>query len=284
MQTISEIRALLEERGLQPKHRLGQNFLHDQNLLRKLINAADLSPGDLVLEVGPGTGTLTEGLLDSGARVVAVELDEELASLVQDRLGDNINFRLVRGDCLKSKHEISPAVLAALAETAAEPQPRFRLVANLPYQSASPLIINLLLHHPQCSGLFVTIQKEVADRILAGPGSKTYGTLSIICRAFSRIERIANCPPSCFWPQPKITSSMLALRRRPDSETADINPGQLSALLQLLFSKRRKQLGSILGRDFPFPAGITPTARPEQLTVEQLIKLSNIPRATEAKS
>ncbi|HEB61029.1 MAG TPA: ribosomal RNA small subunit methyltransferase A, partial [Phycisphaeraceae bacterium] len=246
--------------------------------------AADLSPGDLVLEVGPGTGTLTEGLLDSDARVVAVELDEELASLVQDRLGDNINFRLVRGDCLKSKHEISPAVLAALAETASESQPRFRLVANLPYQAASPLVLNLLLHHPQCSGLFVTIQKEVADRILAGPGSKTYGTLSIICRAFSRIERIANCPPSCFWPQPKITSSMLALRRRPDSETADINPGQLSALLQLLFSKRRKQLGSILGRDFPFPAGITPTARPEQLTVEQLIKLSNILRATEAKS
>lgn len=283
MQTLSEIKTLLAERGLRPRHRLGQNFLHDQNLLRKLVSAADIGPNDVVLEVGPGTGTLTEALLAAGARVVAVELDRDLASLVRDRFEDEQRLTLIEGDCLASKHALSPEVLAALAaaELTEGAPPRFKLVANLPYQAASPLIATLLIDHPLCTGMYITIQREVADRIAAKPGGKDYGSLSVICQALAEVERLAICPPSCFWPQPKVTSAMLALRRRSfgGSAEAPFDPQALADLLHELFSKRRKQLGSILGRDFPFPQGISPSARPEQLSVEQILSLLAARRA-----
>ncbi len=276
MQTLSEIKFLLAERGLTPKHRLGQNFLHDHNLLKKLVAAAEVAPGDLVLEVGPGTGTLTEALLEAGARVVACELDRDLATLIRDRFDGVSQLTLVEGDCLASKRSLSPEVLAVLGQDrAGSKRPPFRLVANLPYQAASPLIATLLSDHPECSGLFVTIQREVGDRIATKAGGKEYGTLTVLCQALAEIERLAVCPPSCFWPQPKVTSAMLALRRRSfgGDGLPPFDPHALSDLLHRLFSKRRKQLGSILGRDFPFPEGINPGARPEQLDVEAILNL-----------
>ncbi len=263
MQTLTEIKGLLAERGVRPKKRFGQHFLHDQNLLRRLVKAAAVQPGQLVLEVGPGTGTLTETLLDAGAEVVACEIDPVLASIVRDRLGERVC--LVEGDCLGRGRRLAPALVAALGER------RFTLVANLPYQTASTLIAALLIHHPRCEGQFVTIQKEVADRLLAASGTKAFGALTVIVRALAEVELVARVPPTCFWPQPQVDSTMFSIRPRPGHGIDD--PAGLADFAARLFSKRRKQLGTILGRDVAWPPGVTPDLRPEQLTIAQLTLL-----------
>lgn len=263
MQTLSEIRELLNERGLKPLRRFGQNFLHDHNQLRKLVDAADISPGDLVLEVGPGTGTLTEALLEREARVIAAEIDEGLADLVRDRFGDRI--QLIRGDCLASGRQLAPAIQEAIADSS------WTLVANLPYQAASPLMIELLLNHPRCKGQHVTIQREVADRLVASPGDRQRGPLGILATTFGEVERIGDIPGSCFWPAPKVTSSMVSIRPRSDRPELDGNA--FARFISMLFAQRRKQLGRIFGRDTELPHGIDPTWRAEVLSDRQLIEL-----------
>jgi len=275
MQTLSEIRALLYERGLHPKHRLGQNFLHDKNILAKLIDAADLQPGELVLEIGPGTGTLTEALLDAGARLLACEIDSDIASIIEDRLSGRV--QLICGDCLDSHRRLSCEIVSALGD-----QP-FKLVANLPFQIASPLLCTMLIHHPRCMGQYVTIQKEVADRILADPSTKEYGPLSIIVGALADVKRICTVKPSCFWPPPKVESAMVSIFPSPfgrgvrgeGSSALDTTQQRqdFARFVTQLFTKRRKQLGTILGRDGEWPTGVTADLRPEALRVERIVTL-----------
>jgi 16S rRNA (adenine1518-N6/adenine1519-N6)-dimethyltransferase len=263
MQSIREIRELLAAHGLSPRHRLGQNFLHDQNQIRRMISAANIEPGTLVLEVGPGTGTLTEGLLEAKAQVIACELDEGLADLIAARFEDRIE--LIRGDCLAKGRRLNQAVVERLADRP------FTLVANLPYQVASALMIELLLHHPNCQSQLVTIQREVADRLIASPGSKARGPLGILATCFAQVERIGDIPPSCFWPQPKVTSSLVSIRPRVD--VPDCDREGFARFITTLFSSRRKQLGRIFGRDRTWPEGIDPIWRPEVLTNLQLLSL-----------
>ncbi len=265
MQTLTDIRRLLDSRGLSPRKSLGQNFLIDHNLIRKLVDASGIGAGDLVLEIGPGTGTLTDELLDRGCRVIACEIDEHLAALLRDRFAEREGFTLVEGDCLESKRELSRATAAALARRP------FTLVANLPYNAATPLMLTLLCEHPECRGLFVTIQREVADRLLAAPGTRDYGPLAVVAQAVGEVLHIATLPPECFWPRPDVTSAMAAVVRRPSPLAPDARA--LADFCQKLFSQRRKQLGSVLGRGGRWPEGISPTQRAEQLTVEQLIAL-----------
>ncbi|MEM1109117.1 MAG: 16S rRNA (adenine(1518)-N(6)/adenine(1519)-N(6))-dimethyltransferase RsmA [Planctomycetota bacterium] len=266
-QTLTEIKQLLAAHGLRPKHKFGQNFLHDGNHMARIMAAADLSPGDVVLEVGPGTGALTERLLDEGATVIASEIDTDLEPVLRGQLasaGDR--FNLVMGDVLANKREINPALVAQI-----NGRP-FKLIANLPYNIASPLLANLVVDHPDMSDAVVMIQKEVADRLAADPGGKDYGPLGILIQALCEVRTVGTLPPACFWPPPKVASAVVHLRRRETPITDD--PPALSNLLQTLFTKRRKQLGSILGRDTALPDGIDPNARPESLTVEQLVVLS----------
>lgn len=259
---MSEIRAMLSERGLSPRHRFGQNFLHDHNVLTKLIDAAQLSEGDLVLEVGPGTGTLTEALLEKGCRVVACELDRGLGDLVEERLGDSI--QLIRGDCLTKRH-LNEEVARAMGDAP------WKLVSNLPYQIASPLIVDLMANHPHCEGEFVTIQFEVAQRLMAEVDSSDWGVLSILTQRLADVSLIAKVPPTCFWPPPKITSACVSIVRR---ETLPPEESESFAkFVTQLFTKRRKQLGAILGRDQVLPEGIDPSARPSTLTIAQLESL-----------
>lgn len=266
MQSISEIRAILSERGLRPRHRFGQNFLHDKNQLIKLVDAADVSSGDLVLEVGPGTGTLTETLLERGAEVIACELDRDLAGIIADRLGDRVT--LIVGDALQRGRQLNPQIVSAIDGR------EFKLVANLPYNIASPLMAALLLDHPNCIGQYVTIQKEVADRLLASPGTKAYGPLTVIVQAFGMVHRLAVLKPTSFWPQPKVSSAMVEIVPKRDHGIDDA--AAFAAFITGLFAKRRKQLGAIFGRDRPdeqWPADVTPDMRPESLDVDQLIAL-----------
>ena len=284
MQSISHIRTLLDQYGLHPKKRFGQNFLHDHNQLRKLIDAAHVQAGDVVLEVGPGTGTLTETLLDAGAQVIAVEIDRDLAALLQETLGERIT--LIEADCLDKGRTLNPAIVREIGERP------FKMVANLPYNAASPLMTALLLDHPTCTRQCVTIQKEVADRLTASPSTKAYGPLGIIVQALARVEKIGTVPASCFWPQPQVVSAMVAITpidftslehtghpltgvtaatEHPLAESA--NRHAFARFITDLFSKRRKQLGSIIADHAHLPAGVVPRQRPETLSVEQLIAL-----------
>lgn len=269
-QTLSIIKSLLAAHGMHPRKRFGQNFLHDQNKVRAIVEAAQIVPRQTVLEVGPGTGVLTEAMLEAGARVVAVEIDSDLCAILRDRIGpDTERFTLINDDVLAGKHELNPAVVSRLNPQAQNP---FMLVANLPYNIASPLIATLVMDHPAMTRGIVMVQREVADRLTAGPGGKEYGPLGILVQAMAELELVTILSPHCFWPAPQVESAVVKLTRRDRPLTDD--PHRLAGLLHKLFSKRRKQIGTILGRDTPLPPGIEPTARPEQLSIEQLIVLA----------
>ncbi|MSR29552.1 MAG: ribosomal RNA small subunit methyltransferase A [Phycisphaerales bacterium] len=268
---------MLEMRGIRPRHRLGQNFLHDQNQIRRLVARAGVARGDLVLEVGPGTGALTEALVEAGATVVACEIDPEMVAILSERVVARHagQVRVVLGDCLDGKHSLSAALTEALArEFTGRP---FRLVANLPYQAATPLMILLLTTRPDCTGQFVTIQREVADRIVATPGSRDYGAISVYALLLARCEIFGELAPSCFWPAPEVTSAMLSIERRPDAPAMDFRA--LGLFLHTLFSKRRKQIGTILGRETVWPDGVLPAMRPEQLSPNQIVALMMVTAA-----
>jgi 16S rRNA (adenine1518-N6/adenine1519-N6)-dimethyltransferase len=262
VQRLSEIKTMLADRGLHPRHRFGQNFLHDHNFLKRLVASAGVKRGDLVLEVGPGTGTLTEALIAEGADVIAVEIDRDLAELVQSRLGEQI--RLICGDCLGKSRRLAPELVAAIGGRP------FKLVANLPYQVASPLMCELLLTHANCVGQWITIQNEVADRLLASPGTAAWGPLSVIVRAMASVERLAVLPPTCFWPTPKVTSAMVGII---PTHTGRSDPHAFAAFVTKLFSTRRKQLGGVLGRELVTSVGIDPMWRCERLSIDEFWRL-----------
>ena len=277
-QTLTEIKQLLAAHGLHPKKRFGQNFLHDGNHMRRIMDAAGIREGELILEVGPGTGALTERLLEAGANVIAVEIDTDMQPILHDRLapfGDR--FQLHLGDILENKHTLNPKVIGLLRihPPSAIPHPPshipFKLIANLPYNIASPLLVNLAIDHPEMGTAVVMIQKEVAERITASPGGKDYGPLSVMLQAMYETDVVGTLSPACFWPAPKVASAVVRLVRRASPLTDD--PAKLSGILQKLFQKRRKQLGAILGRDNPLPADISPDARCESLTVQQFVRL-----------
>lgn len=265
-QTLSDIKRLLASQNVFPKKRFGQNFLHDHNQLDKILNAAGVAEGDLVVEVGPGTGALTCRLLHGGSIVIAVEIDNDMAAILTSEFGQHDAFTLIHDDVLAGKHAINPKLIEAVGDRP------FKLVANLPYNVASPLMINLIRQCPAMSDMIVMVQKEVADRMAAKHGGKDYGPLSILVQAACSVERIATLPPGCFWPPPKIDSAVIKLTRLDQPLTQDLDA--LSTMCQKLFQKRRKQLGAILGRDRAWPEGVEPTMRPEGLTVEQVVELA----------
>lgn len=264
-QSLAEIRAMLAERGLSPRRRFGQNFLIDRNLVARLADASGAGAGDLVLEVGPGTGTLTEALLGRGCEVVACELDRGLAALLRERLGGRPGFTLVEGDCLAGKRDISGDLLAALGGRP------FRLVANLPYGAASPLILALLTRHPECLGQFVTIQREVGERLTARPATPAYGSIGVVAQTLASVRVLATLPPECFWPRPEVTSVMVSLEPRAGHGVDD--PPSFADFCQRALSGRRKQLGSVLGRGSAWPTGVSPTDRAESLAPERFVDL-----------
>jgi|TARA_B100001964_G_C14252504_1_gene610617 16S rRNA (adenine1518-N6/adenine1519-N6)-dimethyltransferase len=262
---------MLDEYGLSPLHRLGQNFLHDHNILTKLVDASGVQEGDLVVEIGSGTGTLTEALLDRGCRVIACELDKGLTGLLRDRFGDSIN--LIHGDCLKKKR-LNQEIVEAVGEE------QWRLVANLPYQIASPLLVDVLVNHSGCLGQYVTIQYEVAQRLMAKVNSAQWGVLSILVQRNADISLITKVPNTCFWPQPKILSACVQVIPK-----KGIEPNQsddFAKFVTMLFASRRKQLGSIVGRNAQFPEGVNPEMRPSTLTIHQLEELCAMVKTSKA--
>ncbi len=247
VQTKREIEALLHTAGLHPRKRFGQHFLVDGNLMRKLVASVELRSGDVVLEVGPGTGGLTDLLVPRVRQVVAVEVDRNLCAILEDRFADAGNIMFISGDVLERKHALLSHVVEAIKGSETGDGGSVKLVANLPYQIATPLVINLLVDHPQVRRLCFTVQAEVGERIMAQPGCKAYGPISILTRVLCDITSIGRVPPAAFWPRPAVDSVMLRLdvKDSPPVDRASVHA--FAGLIRGVFDHRRKTLRSALG-------------------------------------
>jgi 16S rRNA (adenine1518-N6/adenine1519-N6)-dimethyltransferase len=242
VQTKREIQTLLAAAGRRPNKRYGQHFLIDGNLMRKLVDEAQISPGDTVLEVGGGTGGLTDLLAQVARHVVVVEVDGALASVLADRFAGCEQVTLLECDALTGKHTIAPAVLEALKRHAPPAGGEYLLVANLPYSIASPLIVNLLVAEPRVERLCFTVQKEVAQRLMARAGSKDFGPLSIAAQTVCAVRRVAWLPASAFWPAPQVESAMLRLDRQEHPFEQGEALRRFFDLVHAGFAHRRKTL------------------------------------------
>ena len=279
VQTKREIERTLAAAGLHPRKRFGQHFLIDGNLMRRLIESAELTPDDLVLEVGPGTGGLTDLLLSHAGHVLCVEIDRDLAAIVSERFRDADKITLIQGDVLVSKHTIHVPVAQVIRDYVGRGGGCVKLVANLPYQVATPLVMNLLIDYPQVRRMCFTVQAEVGERITAEPGGKDYGPLSILCQCLCTIATLARIGPSCFWPAPAVDTVMLRLDVRDDAIVARGELPAFAAFVRSVFEHRRKQfrtaLKHVLGDEtrLRLPVGFDDTRRPEQLSFHEWVAL-----------
>ncbi|HET6246231.1 MAG TPA: 16S rRNA (adenine(1518)-N(6)/adenine(1519)-N(6))-dimethyltransferase RsmA [Tepidisphaeraceae bacterium] len=272
-QSKHEIESLLTQAGSHPRHRFGQNFMIDQNLVRIVADAGQIGRDDLVLEVGPGTGTLTEELLDRGGHIVAVEIDRDLAALLKARFASRENFTLIEGDALAGKHALNPQILATLASPQFAGKPR-KLVANLPYHIASPLIIELLIAGVDL--LAFTVQKEVGLRLKAPAGSDDYGPLSVMAQMLAAVEVLRTLSPQAFWPAPTIDSALVRMTRH---DRLGGRANEFSRFIHALFSFRRKMLRKALSNagydagQLVQASGLDGHRRPEEFSPEELYGL-----------
>jgi 16S rRNA (adenine1518-N6/adenine1519-N6)-dimethyltransferase len=266
----AEIRALADQLGVRPTKTLGQNFLHDPNTIRRIVRTAELSAGERVLEVGPGLGSLTLGLLEAGHPVTAVEIDPVLAEALPSTVASRLPLdalTVVTADALR---------LPALAE---EPT---ALVANLPYNVAVPVVLTLLEQLPSLRTALVMVQAEVAERLAADPGSKVYGVPSVKAAWYAEATRAGSVPRAVFWPVPNVDSGLVRLVRR-DPPPTSATREQVFAVIDAAFAQRRKTLraalagwaGSAAEAEVRLrAAGVDPIRRGETLTVEEFVAIA----------
>jgi 16S rRNA (adenine1518-N6/adenine1519-N6)-dimethyltransferase len=246
-QTLSYLRQLFEERGIKPKNKLGQNFLIDLNLVDLIVRSAELTKSDLALEVGTGTGSLTTRLADQAGAVVTVELDRAFQDLIQELLSSRPNVVQVHADVLKNKNELNPEVLSALE--AAQKQSgctHIKLVANLPYLVATPVISNLLLSDVALERMIVTVQWEIAARMLAAPGTKDYGALAVLVQSLADVQLIRRLSPGVFWPRPKVESAIIRIDSNAEKRRQVGDVVRFRHFLRDLYTHRRKNLRGAL--------------------------------------
>lgn len=268
----SEVKALLDRLDFRPSKVLGQNFLIDANILRIMLAAAHLTKDDAVLEVGPGLGVLTEWLVRWAGRVVAVEKDRRLCAHLRTHFAGTKNLEIVEGDALEVGLE---GLLAGGVN---------KLVSNLPYSVASRLIVELVESPHRPEQMVVTVQREVANRLAAGPGTKDYGLISVMTQLRYEVGAVKNVSPSCFLPAPDVWSAIVNLVLRDPPPAGPRDPAHLKAILKTAFAQRRKQMASILRRGKTLAdlertlkaAGVDPRARPETLSPAQWVSLSDV--------
>ena len=266
-----EARALLESHGLRPKRKLGQNFVVDANTLSRIARLAAIAPGERVLEVGAGMGALSEALLAAGAELRCLEIDPELVELLRERR-ELDQASIILGDALEfDLDELCPASLAPWA-----------LVANLPYNVATPVVLRVLEQAPQVERLLVMVQLEVADRLAAGVGDPAYGAVSLRVAYHATAKVVGKVPPTVFLPQPSVDSGLVSIIRRPKPL---VDPGvateeEIFVLVKQAFGQRRKMLrrslAGVLDEACFERAGVSPTARPEELDVAAFGRLAAV--------
>jgi 16S rRNA (adenine1518-N6/adenine1519-N6)-dimethyltransferase len=287
-QTQSYLRKLFDQRGIAPRHRLGQNFLVDLNIHDLIAETAEIRPGDLVLEVGPGAGALTALLAGRGATVIAVEIDPKMAELARETVAGLPRVLVINTDALANKNSLSPILIDHICSARTMGAGKaFKLVANLPYSVATPVITNVLVH-PELvpERMVVTIQRELAERMIAVPSSPPYSSLSVIVQALAEVSIVRVLPPSVFWPRPKVESAVVLIR--PDlARRADLDVSWFHPLIRKLFLHRRKNLRHVLGGLWPGTwtkteveswlntLGLKGQARAEELDIDQFRALSS---------
>ena len=271
----SDIRVLADRVGLRPTKQWGQNFVIDANTVRRIVRVAEIDADDVVLEVGPGLGSLTLALLATGASVVAVEIDPALAAqlpltVAQYQPDATQRLTVLSADALR----LSPEDL---------PRPPTALVANLPYNVSVPVLLHLLEVVPSIRTALVMVQAEVADRLTAPPGSRTYGVPSAKVRWYGDVRRAGSVPPSVFWPQPRVDSGLVAFERGANRE-APPTRAAVFTLIDAAFAQRRKSLRAALTAWAGSPdeserrlrgANIDPRTRGEQLSIDDFIRLAS---------
>ena len=257
----------------------GQNFLIDSNILQKIVESAGVTKEDMVLEIGPGIGSMTQYLCEAARKVVAVEIDKELIPILSDTLSSYDNVEVINNDILKLD-------LEALVQEKNNGKP-IKVVANLPYYITTPIIMGLFEKKVPIESITVMVQKEVADRMQVGPGTKDYGALSLAVQYYSKTEIMVNVPPSCFIPQPKVGSAVIKLSRYEDMPVRVKDEKLLFRVIRAAFNQRRKTLVNSLKNSSELSydkeiiegaikeLGLSATIRGEALTLEEFAKLSD---------
>jgi len=269
-----EVRAALRESEFRPKKSRGQNFLIHEHVIESIVRLLDLDRDDQVLEIGPGLGFLTRRLLERAGKVWAVEVDDALVERLRvSEFAATAKFNLIHGDIL----EVSLEQIL--------PQTKFKLVGNLPYSIATPVLFRIFDWRERFSTLVLMVQKEVADRIASGPGTKDYGTLSVWCHVHGRITDKINVSPEAFFPRPKVRSTVLKFELYSEPLVGAGEMAKFRGLVRAAFGQRRKTLSntmtSWLKRERPeidgflLAQGIDPKRRGETLTVDDFVKLSH---------
>jgi 16S rRNA (adenine1518-N6/adenine1519-N6)-dimethyltransferase len=270
----ADVRALAADLGVRPTKKLGQNFVHDANTVRRIVAAAGLRPDEVVLEVGPGLGSLTLGLLPACHTVIAVEIDPVLAARLPQTAAEHAPELAGRLRVL-----VRDALALRLGELG-EPQPT-ALVANLPYNVAVPVVLHLLAELPSLARGLVMVQAEVADRLAAAPGSRTYGVPSAKAAWYAEVRRAGPVPRAVFWPVPNVDSALVSFVRRPQPST--VERAAVFAVIDAAFAQRRKMLRAALAgwagsaeraAQVLTAAGVDPTARGEQLHVADFARIA----------
>lgn len=258
--------------------KFGQNFLIDTNVLDKIISASRITKEDCVLEIGPGIGTMTQYLAESAGEVVAVEIDKALIPILEDTLSEYDNVTVINEDILKVD-------INRIVEEKNQGRP-IKVVANLPYYITTPIIMGLFEKHVPLKSITIMVQKEVADRMQVGPGTKDYGALSLAVQYYAKPEVVANVPPNCFIPRPNVGSAVIRLTRYEQPPVVVEDEQRMFSIIRASFNQRRKTLinGLSNGTDLPKERiagaleimGLPATVRGEALTLEQFAELSNL--------
>ena len=272
--------AVLQKYNFNFQKKFGQNFLIDTHVLDKIIEESHITKDDFVLEIGPGIGTMTQYLCENAREVAAVEIDKNLIPILADTLSAYDNVEVINDDILKVD-------INHLAQEKNGGKP-IKVVANLPYYITTPIIMGLFESYVPIDSITIMVQKEVADRMQVGPGTKDYGALSLAVQYYAKPEIVANVPPNCFMPRPNVGSAVIRLTRHPEPPVQVEDEKMMFRLIRASFNQRRKTLANGLGNapDIPLSKeqiqesivelGVPVTIRGEALTLEQFAALSNI--------
>ena len=271
---------VLQKHDFHFQKKFGQNFLIDPHVLDKIIEAAEVTKDDFILEIGPGIGTMTQYLADSAREVTAVEIDDALIPILKDTLKEWDNVNVIHGDILKTD-------IRKIADEKNQGRP-IKVVANLPYYITTPIIMGLFESHVPIDSITIMVQKEVADRMQVGPGTKDYGALSLAVQYYAKPEIVANVPPNCFMPRPKVGSAVIRLTRHEQCPVEVEDEKFMFRVIRASFNQRRKTLANGLNNAPDIQVskediakaleelGVGASIRGETLTLEQFARLSNI--------